>query len=137
MIGKNYVVTGEDVNDVMEMESTAYISYTLRLLYHFLFHNGFSRQKLNALHLSLQEGNHVLVCYKNLMFTEPFVVEIKHCYIADKINIKSCFFNSKNECCAEVTEEVEWFDHIRREVITTPKKILQHFNPNTRSKARS
>lgn len=118
------------------MENTAYISYTLRLLYHFLFHNGFSRQKLNALHIGLQEGNHVLVCYKNLMFTEPFVVEIKHCYIADKINIKSCFFNSKNECCAEVTEEIEWFDHIRSEVITTPKKILQHFNPNTRSKAR-
>lgn len=127
MICKNYVVTGEDVNDFMVMENTAYISYTLRLLYHFLFHNGFSKQKLNALHLGLQEGHHELVCYKNLMFTEAFFVEMRHCYIDDKIKIKSCFFNSKKECCAEVTKEVEWFDSISREVIAGPKQILQHF----------
>ncbi|MEN2401263.1 hypothetical protein GKZ90_0015850 [Flavobacterium sp. MC2016-06] len=132
MIYRNYIVTGEDVNDVMVMENTAYISYTLRLLYHFLFDNGFSKERLNALHLGLQEGNHELVSYKNLMFTERFFVEMKHCYIDDKINIKSCFFNSKKECCAEVTKEVEWFDPIRREVTATPKQILQHFNPNTR-----
>lgn len=127
MICKNYVVSGEDVNDFMVMEDAAYISYTLRLLYHFLFHNGFSREKLNALHLGLQEGNHALVCHKNLMFTEPFFVEMKYCYVEDKINIKSCFFNSKNECCAEVVKEVEWFDSIRREVIAAPKQILKHF----------
>ncbi|QOG00927.1 hypothetical protein [Flavobacterium sp. MDT1-60] len=132
MICKNYVVTGEDVDDVMVMESNAYISYTLRLLYHFLFNNGFSKEKLNASHLGLQEGNHVLVCYKNLMFTEPFFVKMENCYMDDKIKIKSCFFNSKNECCAEVTKEVEWFDSIRREVIVAPKQILQHFNQNTR-----
>jgi hypothetical protein len=132
MICKNYVVVGEDVNDVMVMENTAYISYTLRLLYHFLFDKGFSKQKLNALHLGLQEGNHELVCYKNLMFTEPFFVKMENCYIDDKIKIKSFFFNSKNECCAEVTKEVEWFDPIRREVIAAPKQILQHFNQNTR-----
>ena len=128
MIRKNYVVSGDDVNDAMVMENTAYISYTLRLLYHFLFSNGFSRQKLNALHLGLQEKNHVLICYKNLMFTEHFFVEIKHCYIDDKINIKSCFFNSKNECCAEVTKEIEWIDSIGREVIAAPFQIRQHFN---------
>lgn len=137
MICKNYVVTGQDVDDDMVMENTAYISYTLRLLYYFLFHNGFTREKFNASHLGLQEKNHELISHKNLMFTEPFFIEMKHCYINDKINIKSCFFNSKNECCAEVTEEVEWFDHISREVITTPKQILRHFNPNTRAKARS
>ncbi|MCD0472279.1 hypothetical protein [Flavobacterium sp. JAS] len=128
MICKNYVVAGEDVDDLMVMESNAYVSYTLRLLYHFLFNNGFTKEKLKTLHLGLQEGNHVLVCYKNLMFTEQFFVEMKHCYIDDKINIKSCFFNSKNECCAEVTKEVEWFDYARREVIAAPKQILQHFN---------
>nr|WP_315150733.1 hypothetical protein [uncultured Flavobacterium sp.] len=133
MICKNYVVAGEDVNDVMIMESDAYISYTLRLLYRFLFDNGFSKEKLNALHLGLQVGNHELVCYKNLMFTEPFFVKIENCCIEDKIKIKSCFFNSKNECCAEVTKEVEWFDHIRREVIAAPKQILNHFNPNARA----
>ena len=132
MISKNYVVTGEDVNDVMVMENEAYISYTLRLLYHFLFDNGFSKEKFNAWHLGFQEGNHVVSCYKNLMFTERFYVEMKHCYIDDKINIKSCFFNSKNECCAEVTKEIEWFDHIRREVIMAPKQVLQHFNQNFR-----
>lgn len=137
MICKNYVVSGEDVNGNMVMEDTAYIAYTLRLLYLFLFHNGFSRQKFNNLNIGLQEKNHVLVCYKNLMFTEPFVVEIKYFYIADKISVKNYFFNSKNECCAEVTEEIEWFDHLRREVISTPKKILHHFNPNTKSKAKS
>lgn len=134
MICKNYVVTGEDVNDDMEMESSAYISYTLRLLYRFLFDNGFSKEKLNAQHLGLQVENHELVCYKNLMFTEPFFIKIENCSIDEKIKIKSCFFNSKSECCAEVTKEIEWFDHIRREVITTPKKILLHFN--TKSKTR-
>lgn len=133
MICKNYVVAGEDVNDVMIMESDAYISYTLRLLYRFLFDNGFSKEKLNALHLGFQEVNHELVCYKNLMFTEPFFVKIENCCIDDKIKIKSYFFNSKNECCAEVIKEVEWFDHIRREVIATPKQILKHFNPNARA----
>ncbi|PKB14972.1 hypothetical protein [Flavobacterium sp. 5] len=132
MIYKNYVVTGEDVNDDMEMQSSAYISYTLRLVYRFLFDNGFSKEKLNALHLGLQERNHVLVCYKNLMFTERFFVEIKHCNINEKINIKSYFFNSKFECCAEVTEELEWFDHVQREVIDTPKQILKYFYLHTR-----
>jgi acyl-CoA thioesterase FadM len=131
MTGKKYIVTGEDVNDFMVMEGTAYVSYTLRLLYHFLFANGFSKEKLNALHLGLQERNHVLICYKNLMFTEHFFVEMQHCYIDDKITIKSCFFNSKNECCAEVTKEIEWFDHSRRQVIAAPKHIVQHFNQNT------
>ncbi|MNR60338.1 hypothetical protein D3C85_1817970 [compost metagenome] len=63
------------------------------------------------------------------MFTEHFLVEMKHCYIEDKINIKSCFFNSKNECCAEVTKEVKWFDAIGKEVIKTPNQILRHFYP--------
>lgn len=78
MICKNYVVTGEDVNDYMVMEDSAYSSYTLRLLYHFLFHNGFSKEKLNQMHLGLQEGNHELVSHKDLMFTEKFLVEMKH-----------------------------------------------------------
>jgi hypothetical protein len=130
MICKNYVVTGEDVNDFMVMESAAYISYSVRLLYHFLFYNGFSKEKLNTLNLDLHEGNHELICYNDLMFTQHFFVELKHFYIDDKIRIKSSFFNSKNECCAEVTKEVEWFDPIRRQVIETPKQILLHFYPN-------
>jgi len=130
MISKNYSVTGEDVNDYMVMESKAYISYTLRLLYHFLFDNGFSKEKLNILNLGLQEKNQTLVCYKNLMFTERFSVELKQFYIDNKISIKSYFFNSKKECCAEVTIEVEWFDNSRKEVIMPPKQILQHFNSN-------
>lgn len=133
MMCKNYVVTGQDVNGDMEMESNAYISYTLRLLYRFLFENGFSKEKLNAQHLGLQVENHELVCYKNLIFTEPFFIKMENCCIDDKIKIKSCFFNSKNECCAEVTKEVEWFDHIRSQVIVTPKQILRHFNPNARA----
>ncbi|AXB58059.1 hypothetical protein [Flavobacterium fluviale] len=128
MICKNYVVTGEDVNDFMVMESTSYISYTVRLLYHFLFYNGFSKEKLNTLNLDLHEGNHELICYKDLMFTEHFFVELTHFYIDDKINIKSCFFNYKNECCAEVTKEIEWFDPLRSEIIATPKQILKHFS---------
>jgi hypothetical protein len=128
MICINYVVTGQDVNDDMEMESTAYISYTLRLLYRFLFDNGFSKEKLNAKHLGLQVENHKLVCYQNLMFTEPFFIKIENYCIGDKIKIKSCFFNSKNECCAEVTKEVEWFDYVRKKVIPTPKNYF-HNNP--------
>lgn len=129
MICKNYIVTGEDVNDYMVMEDSAYISYTIRLLYHFLFHNGFSKEKLNYMHLGLQEGNHELVCHKNLMFTEHFLVEMKHWQIEDKINIKSHFFNSKNECCAEVIKEINWCNPISNEIIKTPKNILKHFYP--------
>ncbi|MWB93282.1 hypothetical protein GON26_02830 [Flavobacterium sp. GA093] len=127
MICKNYVVAGEDVNDFMVMENAAYLSYTKRLLYHFLFENGFSREKLNTFNLGLQERNHVLVCYQNLMFTEPFFVEMKHFSVDDKISFKSLFFNSKKECCAEVTKEVEWFDNIKKEAIAVPKQILLHF----------
>jgi acyl-CoA thioesterase FadM len=130
MICKNYIVSGEDVNDFMVMENTAYISYTLRLLYRFLFDKGFSKEKLKTLNLDLQEGNHELVVHKNLMFTEHFFIKMQQCYLDDKIHIKSFFFNSKNECCAEVTKEVEWFDNIRREVVASPKQILQHFNAN-------
>lgn len=128
MICKNYIVSGEDVNDNMVMEDSAYIAYTLRLLYHFLFYNGVSKEKLNGLHVELQEGNQVLLFHKNLMFTEPFFIELKHCHINDKINIKSCFFNSKNECCAEITKEVEWVDSIRKEIILAPKQILKYFD---------
>ncbi|AOC97022.1 hypothetical protein BB050_03944 [Flavobacterium anhuiense] len=128
MICRNYIVTGEDVNDYMVMEDTAYISYTLRLLYHFLFNNGFSKVKLNYMHLDLQEGNHELVCHKDLMFTQSFLVEMKYCHIQDNINFKSCFFNSRNECCAEVIKEVKWFDPISKEVIRTPKNILKQFH---------
>lgn len=128
MIGKNYVVTGQDVNDFMIMEKEAYISYTLRLLYIFLFNNGFSKEKLNALHIGFKEGNQKLICYKDLMFTQPFYIEMSDCYIDDKVIIKSRFFNLKKECCAEVTKEVEWFDYARREVIPVPRKIIKHFN---------
>jgi len=128
MICKNYTVTGEDVNDSMVMETIAYTSYTLKLWYHFLFDNGISKEKLNALHLGFVEENNEFICYKNLMFTESFLIEMKHCQIDDKIKIKSSFFNAKNECCAEVTKEIQWFDQIQKEVIVTPKKILQHFN---------
>ncbi|MBE8725997.1 hypothetical protein [Flavobacterium hungaricum] len=124
MICKNYTVAGEDVDDFMVMEDSAYISYTLRLLYHFLFANGFSKEKLKMLHLDLHEGNQVLVKHQNLMFTESFFVEMKHCYIGGKINIKSCFFNSKNQCCAEVTKEIAWFDSIRKEVSFINSKMV-------------
>ncbi|WDF66100.1 hypothetical protein [Flavobacterium sp. KACC 22763] len=131
MICRNYIVTGEDVNDYMVMEDAAYISYALRLLYHFLFNNGFSKEKLNSMHLGLQEGNHELICHKALMFTQSFSVEMKYCHIGDTINFKSCFSNSNNECCAEVIKEVKWFDPISREVVKTPKQVLSHL-PKTK-----
>ena len=128
MIYRNYTVAGEDVNDTMMMENKAYVSYSIRLLYHYLFHNGFSRQKLTTLHLDLQENNHELVCYQNLMFTQPFLVLLKHCRIDEKISIKTSFFNAKDECCAEVTATIECVDPISRESILVPKQILRHFN---------
>lgn len=130
MICKNYTVTGEDVNDFMVMEHTAYISYTLRLLYHFLFTSGFSKQKLNALHLGFQEQKTMLELHKDLMFTESFTVKIKYCRIDDTINIESSFYNSKEECCAEVTNEIKWFDTMKNEIIVTPSHILRYFRSN-------
>lgn len=133
MICKNYVVSGEDVNDFMVMETRAYLSYTLRLLYRFLFANGFSKERLHALQLGLQERKDILVSYQDLMFTEPFFVEMKQCCIGDKITVESYFFNSRNECCAAVTKEIEWFDPVRSKVIAAPKHILRHFNAINRA----
>lgn len=127
MITKNYVVIGKDVNDYMVMQSEAYLSYTLRLLYCFLFQNGFSKEKLNTLHLGFKEGTHRILSHQNLMFTEHFCIELKHCKIDDKIIVNSRFFNQKKECCTEVSIEFEWFDYVRSETIPTPKKILEHF----------
>lgn len=127
MICKNYSVTGEDVNDYMVMENTAYISYTIRLLYHFLFGHGFSKEKLNALQLGLKEESEQLVIYKDLMFTASFSAHIKRCQIDDIIKIESHFFNSKNECCAIVIKEIKWFDTLKKENIATPSNILKYF----------
>lgn len=127
MICKSYTVTGEDVNDDMVMENTSYISYTLRLLYHFLFDSGFSKEKLNALHLEFQQEKTVLVLYKNLMFTESFTVKLRYCQIDSSIVIESSFYNSKEECCAEVTKEIKWFDSKAMKVISTPVHIRKFF----------
>lgn len=133
MIRKNYVVKGEDVDDYMAMENEAYLSYSLRLLYHFLFEKGYSREKLNTLKLGLKEGNHALTSYKNLMFTEQFSVEMYYFYTNEKLNIKSSFFNAKNELCTDLTLEVNCFDYNLGEVIAVPQQIMKHFyeTPNS------
>lgn len=127
MIRKNYVVKGEDVDDYMVMENTSYLSYSFRLLYHFLFQKGYSKEKLNALKLGLKEGNHTLMIYKNLMFTQAFSVEMDYCYSNGNININSYFFNAQNVICADLILEVNWFDYNRGEIIAVPRQIIQHF----------
>lgn len=128
MVRKNYVVTGEDVNDFMVMENTAYLSYALRMLYHFLFEKGYSREKLNRLQLGLQEGNHTLIYYKKLMFTENFFVEMDYCCKNEKVKMKNRFYNSQKELCAEITQEVEWFDYNLGMVIPAPRQLVFSFS---------
>lgn len=123
MIRKNYVVRGQDVDDCMVMEDTAYLTCALRLVYHFLFEKGYSKERLNTLKLDLMVKDFKLISYKKLMFTEQFSLEMSYCYKKEMMNIKSHYFNSENFLCAEMTLEVYWFNYNCGQIIAVPKPL--------------
>ena len=54
MFQRNYKVKGADVNDFMVMQNAAYLNYSSKLLETFLFVKGFTKIKMNALKVGLQ-----------------------------------------------------------------------------------
>ncbi|MFY0629240.1 MAG: hypothetical protein JXR05_02595 [Flavobacteriaceae bacterium] len=133
MFIRAFKVKGEDVNDFMVMQNFAYLSYSSKLLEVYLLEKGYSQLKLNSLKIGWQKSNDRLINKKHLMFTETFSVHLNFSEISMKENKMSVlvdFYNAKNELCASLMTELQWFDYNAWKIITPPKKIAQHFyNP--------
>lgn len=130
MFQRKYTVKGEDVNDFMLIENSAYLKYTSKLVETFLFVNGFTKLKMNSLKVGLQKKNDTIKQYKHLMFTEVFTVKLNFIALGmceQKMNIEICFYNQKNELCAVVKRELFWFDYTKWKTIEPPKVIGKYF----------
>ncbi|MBQ4819409.1 thioesterase family protein [Aquimarina sp. MMG016] len=128
---KTYKVKGEDVNDFMVMQNFAYHSYASSIFKSFLFEKGYSKRKLNASKIDIQEYHRTLTHRKPLMFMQDFFVNMEFVNNADnkKISIKNRFFNTKNELCVTAITQLYWFDFNNQKVIAMPKDILECFLP--------
>ncbi|QNM86942.1 thioesterase family protein [Polaribacter pectinis] len=130
MFQRIYKVNGEDVNDFMVMQNAAYLNYSSKLVETFLFVNGFTKLKMNALKVGLQKNNDQIKQYKQLLFTEIFSVKLEFKnlgFCQHKMNIAIHFFNEKEELCATVIREVYWFDYTSWQTISPPKTIAKYF----------
>ncbi len=128
MFRRTYKVKGEDVNDFMVMQDFAYHSYTSSILAAFLFEKGYSKHKLNALKIGLQKCDEELIYIKHLMFMQHFFLNLEFPDVTDnkqKINVRSRFFNVKNELCAMAITQLYWFDYDRCKIIEPPKNIFR------------
>lgn len=133
MFHRKFKVKGEDVNDFMVMQNFAYLSYASKLLEVYLLERGFSQIKLNSLKIGWQKNNDRLTNKKRLMFTESFSIHLNFSESSLKENMMTVlidFYNNKNQLCATLLTDLNWFDYTTWEIITPPKKIAQHFfNP--------
>ncbi|WP_435415687.1 thioesterase family protein [Polaribacter aestuariivivens] len=130
MFQRNYKVKGEDVNDFMVMQNSAYLKYASIVMETFLFVNGFTKLKMNNLKVGLQKNNDQIIQQKQLLFTQPFItkLELKSLGVCEqKMSIAVHFFNEKEELCTTVYREIYWFDYTSWEVITPPKTIAKYF----------
>ncbi|MBW1296486.1 hypothetical protein GBO31_13310 [Aquimarina litoralis] len=102
MFRRDYKVKGEDVNDYMYMEKTAYQKYMTSIINTFLFEKGFIKKKMKTLPYLQSESSDSLMLIKPLMFLQDFFINLELIHI-DKnlknIQIKSRFFNADNELC--------------------------------------
>ena len=130
MFIRNFKVKGGDVNDFMVMQNFAYLAYSSKLIEVFLLEKGFSRLKLNSLKIGWQKVNDVLINKKRLMFAEPFFMQL-HFKNENRVDattrISIDFYNAKNELCATLAAELQWFDYSNWEVINSPEKITKYF----------
>lgn len=130
MFRRTYKVKGEDVNDFMVMQNFAYLSYSSKLLEVYLLEKGYSQLKLNTLKIGWQKSNDRLINKQRLMFTESFSVQLNFSETSmkeNKMTVLVDFYNAKNELCATLMTELQWFDYNAWEIITPPKGIAQHF----------
>ncbi|OEK07850.1 hypothetical protein A8C32_15320 [Flavivirga aquatica] len=113
MFRQKYKVQGEDVDDFMVMENTAYFNYSTSIFNIFLSEKGYSKRKRDALKIILQESKECFIRRKDLMFTQEFFVNLELFDIDNakqKLNIRSRFFNANNELCAITIGELYWND---------------------------
>jgi len=131
MFTRSFRVKGDDVNDFMVMENSAFLKYSSKIVEVFLLENGFSKLKLNSLKIGWQKSNDRLINQKRLMFTESFSVQLNISSTTNFEKIKTIiivdFYNTRNELSATLITELCWFDYTTWETISTPKKIAQFF----------
>lgn len=130
MFQRNYKVKGEDVNDFMVMQNTAYLNYSSKILEIFLYENGFTKLKMNALKVGLEKKNDQISQYKPLLFTQEFTVTLTFKSIAfsnQKMKVSVHFLNKNNELCATISRELYWFNYSLWETVSPPKSIAKYF----------
>ena len=130
MFQRIYTVKGEDVNDFMVMQNTAYLKYASKIVETFLFVNGFTSLKMNNSKVGLQKSNDQIICHHNLMFTQSFSVKLEFKEIVvctQKMNVAIHFYNEKDEICTTVIRELFWFDYTSWQTIMPPKSISKFF----------
>ncbi|AXT55112.1 MULTISPECIES: hypothetical protein [unclassified Aquimarina] len=127
MFRRNFKVKGEDVDDYMVMQNSAYIAYTSSVLLAFLFDKGYTDKKRNKTKLNVQESIESLSQRKHLMFMQDFFINLELICIdndSQKLAIRNRFFNANNELCATINSYLYWIDSVHQEIITPPKKII-------------
>jgi len=103
MFRKKFKVLGEDVDDFMVMQKSAYYSYVLLSVKSVLPRIIHSIQKPNALEVLIQRSSSSFTIQKNLMFTQQFFVNIEFQDFNKKegiVYVRNRFFNETNELCA-------------------------------------
>ncbi|WP_298479801.1 hypothetical protein [uncultured Maribacter sp.] len=103
MFRRKYKVKGEDVNDYMVMQDFAYVVYAISLIKSYVIKNGYSKKVVEGIKMNIENSTNQLVCIKNLMFTQDFLMYLDSFNIQEgnnKVLVETRFFNAKNELCA-------------------------------------
>ena len=130
MFQRNYKVEGNDVNDYMVMQNTAYLKYSAKIVETFLFVKGYPKLKMNTLKVGLEKKNDEILQYKQLFFTQAFSVELVFknvLFTNQKMTVAIHFYNREKELCATITRELYWFDYTSWQIISPPKSIANCF----------
>ena len=130
MFQRNYKVEGNDVNDYMVMQNTAYLKYSAKIVETFLFVKGYPKLKMNTLKVGLEKKNDEILQYKQLFFTQAFSVELVFkniLFTNQKMTVTIHFYNQEKELCATITRELYWFDYTSWQIISPPKSIANCF----------
>lgn len=130
MFQRNYKVEGNDVNDYMVMQNTAYLKYSAKIVETFLFVKGYPKLKMNTLKVGLEKKNDEILQYKQLFFTQAFSVELVFkniLFTNQKMTVAIHFYNQEKELCATITRELYWFDYTSWQIISPPKSIANCF----------
>lgn len=114
IIKREYKVKGEDVDDFMVMETSAYEKYVISIFKTFLFENGLKNKISKKVDFTSVTSMNSFVLIKPLMFLQEFCLNLELIYTdknLKKIEIKSRFFNSKNELCVMANTHFLDFDN--------------------------